>query len=204
MSAWLDRLAADLLHVEGELRAALLAIERGRPHPRLSGPLRRILISREEARTMVRGAMPAPIAATRLRQPQARMVVALQRFGAHLIALNSPLHPRAAAVAAAADLVDALQDWMHRARWMEASRRAGTRWPVPISAIMRRDTPDLAERRWNIDLPSAAMGLLHHPSAAIRSIRRPTDRDLFSPRHLGTETDARQLHLDLQPSRAAA
>ena len=207
MNEWLDRLAADLVHIEGELRIALRAIARGgRQHQRtqMAGIMPGITISPVEARTLVRGAMPAPIASSRLRQPHARMVVALQLFGAHLVALNSPTHPRAAAIAAAADLVDALQDWMRRAAWMEASRRTKTRWPLPITAILRPDIPSPAEQRWNIDLPSAAMGNLHHPAAGLRSIRRATEPDLFAPRPAEAVTDWRQLALDLPPARAAA
>lgn len=207
MTEWLDRLAADLVHIEGELRSALRAIARGgRQHQRsrMAGIMPGITISPVEARTLIRGAMPAPIASSRLREPHARMVVALQLFGAHLVALNSPVHPRGAAVAAAADLVEALQDWIHRTRWMEASRRSKTRWPVSINTAVRPDTPAPAEQRWNIDLPSAAMGQLHHPSAALRSIRRAAEPDLFAPSPAEPVTDWRQLALDLPSSRAAA
>lgn len=209
MSEWLDRLAADLLYVEGELRAALLAIRRGRaPHPRtrMAGPganpaafagLPSITIHPNEARTLIRGAMPAPIAGSRLRRPHARMVAALHIFGQHLLALNSPTHPRGAALAAAADLADALAAWQHAARWQDATTRAGSSWQFPITAIIGRPTHPPAAQTWNIDLPNAAAGRLNHPGAALREVyRRRASPDLSTP---AEPADLRQLPLPLHP-----
>lgn len=190
--------------MEGELRAALLAIRRGRtPHPRtrMAGVVPGITVAPNEARTLLRAAMPAPVAGSRLRRPHARMAAALHTFGQHLLALNSPQHPRGAALAAAADLQAALSEWQHAARWQDATTRAGAAWPVPIRTLTGLPPRPPAAQVWNIDLPNAAAGLLHHPTAGIRMVRRPAP-DL--PAAHPEPTDLRQLSLPLERSSASS
>lgn len=209
MTEWLDRLAADLVHVESEVRAALLAVARRRPHPRLHGPFGQFLISQHEARTLLRAAMPAPIAATRQRDPHARMLLALQLFGQHLLTLNNaPPHRsiRTPAVGAAVVLLDELREWVRVAQWREATRRARVAWPVPVpvTGIIGPATRTNPERLFDAThLPSAAAGGLHHPAAAMRYVDQLRADQLTLPLpDPAAVVDLRQLPLQLH-ARAA-
>lgn len=200
MNAWLDRIAADLVYLETDLRAALAALRRGQPHPRLS-PLTwdRIDIRAHEARTLIRGAMPVPIALSSLRGQHARMTAALGLFSQHLVAMNDP-HPLTAeaAIAAAAALLAELREWHRRAEWMRATRAAGVRgWSPPrlrISGVTGLQTVRPPEHGGNVQA-----GQLTHPAASLRLVRQlAADRqlvlDLPAPAEL---VDLRQLRLQL-------
>jgi hypothetical protein len=203
MITWLDRVAADLLHLEADLRTALRAMSRGGPqHHRTLGAgrvdYRTITIGANEARTLLRGAMPVPIGSTRLREPHARMMAALSQFSAHMVALNDPIRPPDAALAAAAALVEELTRWQKLARWMQATRRAKVKWPaprLPVTAIMQRQTAEQA-----FSLPNAAAGELHHPAAAMRFVQQlraeQAELDLAPPTSAEV-VDLRQLPLPL-------
>ncbi len=205
MTAWLDRVAADLLHVEHDIRTALRAMARGGPqqHTTRGGRgWRTLTIGANEARTLLRGAMPAPIVTTRLREPHARMVAALSQFSAHLVALNDPNRPPDAALAAAAALIEELTRWQKLARWMQACRRAKVKWPaprLPVTAIMRQQTAEQAFP------PNAAAGELHHPTAPLRFVQqlrqlRTEQAELdLAPPPSAEVVDLRQLRLDLAP-----
>ena len=148
--------------------------------------------------------MPAPIAATRLRAPHARMIAALHLFAAHLTALNDPIRSPGAALAAAADLAAELLAWRRVAGWLEACRTARVRWPVPpqlaISPILRPETAGNPEH-----LPNTAAGQRHHPAAGLRAVhqlrQQQAELDLAPPPSAEL-VDLRQLPLPLH--RAAA
>ena len=170
-SAWIDRTAADLLDLEAELRPLLrrlaynAADRRSGEHavetaaaPRAH---RSVTISATQARTLLRAAMPVPVAATHLRQPHARMLAAMQLFSAHLLSLNDPATAPAAAAAAGAALLAELRTWLEEARWHQACRAAGVRWPrqqacgTSISAVLRQQTGRKPEHGANT-LPAMA------------------------------------------------
>ena len=198
MNAWLDRLTADLLHLETDLRLALVALRRGQPHPRLSKlTWDRIDIRAHEARTLIRGAMPVPIALSTLRGQHARMTAALGLFSQHLVAMNDP-HPTTAeaAIAAAAALLTELHEWHRRAEWTRATRAAGVRWPVPrlpIRAVIGLQAPEHGGNK--------QAGDLDHPAAGLRLIRQlAADRQLQLDLALPAPAelvDLRQLRLQL-------
>ena len=198
MTAWLDRIAADLLHLEQDLRTTLRTVSRGgRPPPRARWD--RLEISTAEARTLLRGAMPAPIAATRLREPHARLVAALSVLQGHLLTLNDPWvrNRPGAALAAACSVMDELRRWIGIVRWTSAAQQAGVRWPVPqaITAIMQPQTGQAREH-----LPNAAAGQLHHPAAAIRQVHQLRTEQLALELELPASADVvelRQLRLKL-------
>lgn len=126
--AWLDRVAAELLDVEHDVRLALRSQSRGgaaEQHTRAArAGWRRLVLSAHEARALLRGAMPAAVSRSGLREPHARMTVALQAFGDHLVTLNEPERPLDGALSAAAALSDELARWQRVARWLQASRVA--------------------------------------------------------------------------------
>ncbi len=99
-------------------------------------------ISANEARTLLRAALPLPISATRLREPHARLLAALHLFTGHLLSLNDPVTAPDHAAGAAITLMDELRAWTATARWHQACRAAGVRWPPPaaIRAITRHQT----------------------------------------------------------------
>ena len=132
-TAWLDRVAANLLHLETDLRTTLREISRGRKPPRLSGH-HRLEITTVEARTILHGTMPAPIAVSRLREPHARLVAALNIFRSHLTRLNDPLaltiDPEFV-LSAATTLIEELKVWHRIIRWKTACRRANVKIRCP-------------------------------------------------------------------------
>ena len=199
MTAWLDRVAADLLHTEQQVRSALRRITANETEPRQIG-WRSLEISVLEARTLLRGVMPAPIAIDhRLRRQHGRLVAALSLLSRHLLALNDPLHQSDAAIGAACLVVDELRDWIALARWRAATRRARVRWPVPadIRPIRRLEARPSAEH-----LPNAA-GDLHHPAATIRQVHQLRTEQLALDLQLPASADVvelRQLRLQLTPA----
>ena len=170
VAAWIEALAADLLDVEAELRPLIRALHQHHDS-NTTGPVqgtttharygRTISISANEARTLLRAAMPLPISSTRLRQPHARMLAALQLFTGHLLTLNDPLAAPDTAAAAGASLLAELRTWIATARWHQACRAAGIRWPQnqpeprAVSPITRQQTTASEERQGNT-LPAMA------------------------------------------------
>ena len=204
MTAWLDRVAADLLHVEHLLRTTLRSVSRGGKPERLFAH-DRIWITGVEARTLLRGAMPAPIAATRMRQPHARVLAAMSIFSGHLVTLNDPLQAARpeAAISAACQLVDELRRWAFVGRWSAACRAARVRIPVPITAVLRQQTVPAWEH-----LPNAWAGARElearggRPAPLPRQVRRlraeQAELDLAAPSSAEV-VDIRQMRLELVP-----
>ena len=132
MPSWLDFAAYELLCVQAELRQALRAITRhGGPstvRTRGGRGWQTLTLGLHEVRALLRGAMPAPIAANNrtLREPVARVVVALDLFNRHLLALNDPAALPEATLPAAAALADALAEWQR-----SVGRVAGRRYKAP-------------------------------------------------------------------------
>jgi len=158
--AWIERLASDLLDLDAELRPLLRRVTTSN-HGRTAGALsvatargshgyQSVTIAANEARTLLRAAMPIPIGSTRLRQPHARMLAALQLFTAHLLSLNDETTaPDQAAVAGVA-LAAELRAWLAEARWHQACRAAGVRWKaVSIISLPRQQTAPEREQEVN-------------------------------------------------------
>ena len=206
MTAWLDRIAADLLDIEQDLRTTLRDISRGRRTEReLNDHYGSLRISFTEARTLLRGTMPSPIALTRLRGQHARLVAALSVLNGHLLMMNDPWHRNRtdAALDAACSVLDELREWVRITRWNAGTRRARIRWGAPVSktSIMRLQSPPETEQ-----LPNAYAGSLHHPSAGIRFVRQLANAraeqlalDLALPLSADV-VDLRQLRLHLVAS----
>ena len=191
-TAWLDRIAADLLHLEQDLRATLRSLARGGSPDRAAG-WNRLTITPAEARTLLRGAMPAPITATRQRTPHARLVAAMSILSGHLLALNDPTHQPEAAISAAVQLTDELRRWVYVAHWSAACRRAGIRLRLParvaVTAVMRPDAGSGPEH-----LPNPHAGEAQHRQDGTGA--RPLPHQL-------RELRAEQLALDLDPAPGA-
>ncbi len=198
MTAWLDRIAADLLHVEQDLRTTLRSISRGGKPPRLAS-WNRLEITTFEARTLLRGVMPAPIAVSRLRRQHGRLVAALSVFSGHMLALNDPMRRPDEALAAACSMVDELRSWIATVRWQAAARKAGVKWPVPadVRALMQLSPAPAAEH-----LPNIQAGQLHHPAAPIRAVQQLRAEQLaldLAPASSAEVIDLRQLRLAIEP-----
>jgi hypothetical protein len=162
VAAWIDQLRDQLLATETELRR-LVRRHHYDPPPlgttlstRAARGGRGITIGEHEARTLLRAAMPAPMAAKHKREAHADMVAALASFASQLLDLSDPFAgPQT--VDGALDLADALKAWAARMRWHQATAAAGASWPAPVSVtkIMRQstgqDVPGL------FDAPAAVM-----------------------------------------------
>ena len=207
MTAWLDRIAADLLHVEQDLRTTLRSLSRGGAPARLAG-WNRLVITPAEARTLLRGAMPAPIATTRLRTPHARLVAAMSVLSGHLVALNDPLHRPEAAIGAAVQLADELKRWTYVARWGAACRLARVRLRVPgepaVTTVMqpgsaadREQLPNAWAGEAQLRTDSPAARPLPHQLRQLRAEQLALD---LAPPAPGAEViDLRQMRLQLAP-----
>ncbi len=146
---WLTEISHRLMRLEGELRLTLRAHTRCEDHPRIWGR-DTILITTNEARTLLHGAIPVPITTTRLREPHARVVVALSAFHRHLLAHNEAglmTYQPQIVLQAAMQLVGELRTWHRVVQWRAACRRANVKIPLPqdhaqgsISPIMRLQT----------------------------------------------------------------
>jgi len=167
---WIEAAASALLDTTAELRQ-LVRRSHYDPDARWPYPSRLttragksggITIGANEARTLLRAAMPVPIGTTRLRQPHARMLAALQLYAGHLLGLNDPLHDPAAAIAAAITLRGELDTWLTTARWQQACRAASVRWPlavagnsVAVTTVLRQQTDASREQAANEPLMPA-------------------------------------------------
>jgi hypothetical protein len=159
--AWIDQLRDQLLATEAELRR--LVRKHHHDPPPIGSTLqtrgarggRGITIGTHEARTLLRAAMPVPMAARHKREAHAAMVAALAGFAAQLLDLNDP-YAGPGTIAGALDLADSLHHWARRMRWHQAAAAAGANWPAPrsVTALLRqspgRDVPAL------FDAPAAA------------------------------------------------
>ncbi len=201
MTTWLDRVAADLLHVEHDLRVTLRSISRGGSPVRMRPGRQWVELRVGEVRTLLRGVLPAPIAGSRMREPHGRLVAALSIFQGHLVALNDPLQRPEAAIAAACQLLEELRRWAYVARWSAACRVAHVRMPVPIIPLVRRQTLPAGEH-----LPNAWAGArelaarggrqppLPHQLRALRA--EQAELELVAP--VSAElVDLRQMRLEL-------
>ena len=204
-ATWLDRIAADLLHVEQDIRRTLRNISRGEPSPRQIG-WRDLRITVPEARTLLHGTMPAPIAGSRLRRQHGRLVAALAILSGHLVALNDPLRRPEAAIGAACSLMDELRAWIEAVRWQAAARRAGVKWPAPVAIRATMRLPAAADAE---HLPNTAAGELHlqqHAPGArplphqLRQLRQEQLALDLAPPAPAQVIDLRQMRLALTPT----
>ena len=185
--AWIDRLASDLLDIEAELRPLLRDLSRHHDADTMGPPKgtteagrygRTVTISANQARTLLRAAMPLPIGSTRLRQPHGRMLAALQLFAGHLLSLNDPITAPDHAAAAGAALLTELRKWIAAARWHQACRSASIRWPADAGAIMpltQQQTAAKGERLVNAeDLPGLTVADMaaQAPEDGTQALRR--------------------------------
>lgn len=154
--SFLDRLAADLLAIDGELRPLMrrLHYDTATRWPNNTGPLTTaaatfgpgITVSGNEARTLLRAAMPFPLSTRHRRGPHASVIAALATFAGELQSLT--IQPAGNhAIAAALDLIAAVRQWVEVARWHEATAAASVQWkrspPLSITAVTRqRTSPD--------------------------------------------------------------
>lgn len=164
---WIDQQTADLLSTDTAIREAIRKAKYLPPEWSLAeklhaGPVAtplgrcgpRITISVREARTMLRAALPAPLAPFRgrARTRHAELVTALSLFTSHLAALaggdNNSVHQASQhTIGSALILAEALKAWTAEMRWREATKSAKKRWPRapettpaadPITAVMRQ------------------------------------------------------------------
>jgi hypothetical protein len=173
VAAWIDQLRDQLLVTETELRRLVRRHHYDPPPPgatlstRGARGGRGITIAEHEARTLLRAAMPVPMAAKHKRETHAAMVAALASFAAQLLDLNDPYAgPRT--VDGALDLAESLRAWAARMRWHQATAEAGAQWPAPVAVTQ------LLRQRTGQDVPA----LFDTPAAAAPppSRRKPPRR----------------------------
>jgi hypothetical protein len=92
---------------------------------------RSILISANEARTLLRAAQPFPQSAKPVREQHAAMLAALSTFAAMLLEANDPIGGGEAATAAALGLLETTRAWIAAQRWKQATSGAGVSWQAP-------------------------------------------------------------------------
>ena len=141
---WIEQLAAELLDVAGELRQVLRTAKHDRAAPQHASTrrgrtaARTVTLSEMEARALLRGALPAPIAASRLARPHAQVNAAIALYSAHLLSLNQAEADRGHAIAAGLVLAEQLAAWLAAMRWQQATKRARRSWRQPVTAILRQ------------------------------------------------------------------
>jgi hypothetical protein len=166
VGSWVQKFRDDLLATEATLRPLVRRVHHDPPPrgERLTTWQGRmgcgITIGADEARTLLRAAMPVPVASRHKREPHAELVAALASFAAGLLDLNDPTAgPRT--MAGACDLIEALRAWVARMRWHEATAAAGVRWGVDPSAPAfpnaHYPATDPADVPNLFDLPRSAM-----------------------------------------------
>jgi hypothetical protein len=170
--AWIDQFRDQLLETEAELRRLVRRHHHDKPPPGTTFSTRGarggqgITIGAHEARTLLRAAMPVPMAVRHKRDGHADMLAALAGFAAQLLDLNDP-YAGPQTVAGALDLADSLRAWAARMRWHQATAEAGAKWPAPLPII------ELTRQQTSHDVPA----LFDAPAAAAAPARpRPKPR----------------------------
>jgi hypothetical protein len=204
---WLDQIALSLLDTDAELRAALRTISRaGATTRHASTPAaensRTITISAYEARAILHGLVPAPIAVRPLKRQHLRMGIAVNNLVGHLVALNNPLHDRRDTLQAATIAKVELTEWQRQEQWALATKQAHINgWkcpPLSITAVMQLTT---LEQDQNLPSAAAAQDRWQESVAGffdrIRAPKEPIQLDLELQQPTAQIIDLRQHVLEL-------
>lgn len=208
MTAWLEQIAAELLDTTEELRQLLRTAKYDRTaaqHPKTDAARysqRSVTLSENQARALLRGALPAPIAASKLKAAHVKLNHAVALLVAQLFALNQPGRPPDHAIAAALTLQTVLESWLAATRWKQATTRARTSWPLPITAIMRQPIGPEIEQSGNT--PANLFGTIAGAAIAHElTHQNSSGAALAALYRRGTKGQAKQAALDLLDAASA-